>query len=229
MGYLLGGMRYVFGEKKLRPYVWGPMLLAAIAFVVITILAYFWLTPLTQDLMARIGLDRAYSWILGEVAFWIIWWLLSATLYLGLAGILSSFLWEKLSREIERLEGTLPNPDAKVGCGGTVYDTAIRAFVSLGVAIATLLLGWLCFGAVGIVFTGWLGALDYTSCAFARRGLLIDRQFSAIRQCRGWKDFALGAGVIALFPFLNILLLPVLVAGGTLMCAKGWKSPQDRR
>ena len=196
------------------------MAIAALVFVAITVLAYFWITPLAQDWIARAGIDRAYSSILGSIAFFVLWWFISSILYLGIAGILSSFLWERLSIEVERIEGTLPTSEVKVGCGGTFYDTAIRAVVSIFVALSALFLGWVCFGLVGILLAGWLGLLDYTSCAFARRGILIDRQFKAVLTCRGWKSFVLGAGLIALFPLLNVLLLPGLVAGGTLLVAK---------
>lgn len=220
MFYLLKGIRYVFTERRLRPFVWGPMAIAAVVFVAITVLAYVWITPLAQDWIARAGIDRAYSSLLGNVVFFVLWWFISSMLYLAIAGILSSFLWEKLSIEIERMEGTLPSPEVKVGCGGVFYDTAIRAVISVIVALSALFLGWVCFGVVGLLLAGWLGLMDYTSSAFARRGVLIDRQFGAVFACPGWKSFLLGAGVIALFPFINVLLLPGLVAGGTLLVAK---------
>lgn len=220
MSHLIKGIRYVFTERRLRPYVWGPMAIAGIVFLAITVLAYFWITPIAQDWIARMGIDRAYGSILGSIAFFVLWWLISSVLYLGIAGILSSFLWERLSLEIERMEGTLPNPEVKVGCGGISYDTAIRAVISVAVALSALFLGWVCFGLVGILLVGWLGLMDYTSCAFARRGVLIDRQFKAVLSCQGWKSFLISAGVIALFPLFNVLLLPGLVAGGTLLVAK---------
>ena len=196
------------------------MAIAGIVFLAITVLAYVWITPIAQDWIGRVGIDRAYSSILGSVAFFVLWWFISSMLYLAIAGILSSFLWERLSVEIERMEGTLPTPEVKVGCGGTFYDTSIRAVISVVVALSALFLGWVCFGLVGILLAGWLGLLDYTSCAFARRGVLIDRQFKAVLACQGWKSFLVGAGVIALFPFLNVLLLPGLVAGGTLLVGR---------
>ena len=196
------------------------MAIAAIVFVAITVLAYVWLTPIVQSWIESIGVHRAYSPLLGNIAFIVLWWFASSILYLAIAGILSSFLWERLSLEIERMESTLPVPEVKVGCGGTLYDTTIRAFMSFLVVLSALFLGWVCFGIVGVLLAGWLGLMDYTSCAFARRGVLIDRQFSAVFKCPGWKSFLLGAGVIALFPFLNVLLLPGLVAGGTLLVGK---------
>lgn len=221
MDHILRGMRLVYGERRLRPYVWGPMAFAAGLFVLITILAYFWLTPWVQEWLGRVGIDRAYGALIGGVAFFIVWWLLSMTLYLGLAGILSSFLWERLSVEIERMEGALTAEPSKVGCGGTAYDTILRTGLSLLIAVLTLATGWLCFGVVGIFLAGFLGLLDYSSCAFARRGVLVDRQWSAVRRCPGWKGFLIGSGFVALFPFVNVLMLPALVAGGTLLCLKG--------
>lgn len=224
MRELLKGIGYVFGERKLRPYVWGPMLIAGAVYVLITILAYVWLAPLVERWIAGIPILGTVSGWAGPLAFVIFWWLVSSILYLGIAGILSSFLWERLSREVEILEGTLPSPESKIGCGATFYDTALRGIVSVVIAVAAILLGWLFFGVVGVVLAGWLGLLDYTSNAFARRGILIDRQFRSVRKLPGWTGFLIAAGVVALFPFLNVLMLPALVAGGTILCGRGWRS-----
>jgi uncharacterized protein involved in cysteine biosynthesis len=218
--HLVRGIGYVFGDRRLRPYVWGPMLAAGAVYLLVTILAYFWLAPWAQDWIGRIPILGYVSGLLGVLAFLIFWWLVSSMLYLGIAGILSAFLWEKLSREIERMEGTLPDPEAKVGCGGIFFDTAIRTGITLVIAFASLLLGWCLFGAVGILLAGWLGLLDFTSCAYARRGMLIDRQLAVVYQCPGWGSFLLAAGVLSMFPVVNVIMLPALVAGGTLLCAK---------
>lgn len=198
------------------------MVLAGAIYIAISILAYFWLAPMAQGWIEGIPLLGNLSGLLGTLAFIVFWWLVSSILYLGIAGILSSFFWERLSREIEILEGTLPSPEAKVGCGGTLFDTAIRGFVSVFVALSTVLLGWLFFGAVGIVFAGWLGLLDYTSCAFARRSILIDRQFGAVYKCKGWGSFLFVSGVISFFPLVNVVMLPVMVAGGTVLCGRSF-------
>jgi len=211
----------VFGERRLRPFVWGPMALAGGLFALISIAAYFWITPWVQEWLSRVGIDRAYGALIGGIAFVVIWWLISMTLYLGLAGILSSFLWEKLSLEIERMEGFAPAESSKVGCGATIYDTILRAIFSLFIAVLTLATGWLCFGIVGVFLAGTLGLLDYSSSSFARRGILVDRQWGAVRRCPGWKGFLVGSGIVSLFPFVNVLMLPALVAGGTLLCLKG--------
>ncbi len=221
MEHILRGIGYVTTRRKLWPYVWGPMFVAALVFIGISILARWWLAPIFSDWIARTGLESLTSGILGQVAFTLLWWLIASMLYVGIAGVLSAFLWERLSREIEILEGTLPNPEARIGCAGTIWDTVIRSGISLFVGIAALLTGWLCFGIPGIVLAGWIGLLDFSSCAFARRGVLIGGQLRRIYGCKGWPGFLIGSGVISLFPLLNVLLLPALVAGGTLLCAKG--------
>jgi hypothetical protein len=114
MRELIKGIGYVFGERKLRPYVWGPMLLAAFVFLAITVLAYVWLAPAVESWIERIPVLGTVSGWAGPLAFFIFWWFISSILYLGIAGILSSFLWDRLSREVEILEGTLPAQEAKV-------------------------------------------------------------------------------------------------------------------
>jgi uncharacterized protein involved in cysteine biosynthesis len=220
MDHLVRGIRLVFAERRLRRYVWRPMLLAAAIFLAITVLAYLWVTPIVQGWIASVGLGGQMSAILGTVAFVLFWWFISSMLFVAIAGLLSSFLWERLSHEVEAMEGLLPHHEVKLGCGAAVYDTTIRGVLSLFVAVAALLLGWACFGIVGLLLTGWLGLMDYTSCSFARRGILVDRQFAAVYRLEGWRSFLIGAGFVSFFPILNVLLLPGMVAGGTLLCAK---------
>jgi CysZ protein len=228
MQAFLQGAAYVFGEPRLRPYVWRPMLVAAVLFVAITVLAYMWIVPWVQDWIQRMGVEATSSQTLGTVLFFVLWWLISSTLYLGLAGLLSSFLWERLSREIEVLEGTLPDPEVRPGCGAAAYDTILRAGLSLAIGIGIVLLGWVCFGLVAAFLAGWLGLLDFTASAYARRGILLDRQIGRARRLPDAKSFLLTTGMIGLFPFFNVLLLPALVAGGTILCAKGESGTQAR-
>jgi hypothetical protein len=146
MEHLLKGIGYVFTRRKLWPYVWGPMVVAAVVFIAISLLARMWLAPVFSDWIGRMGLEALYSGILGQIAFTLLWWLIASMLYVGIAGVLSAFLWERLSREIEILEGTLPEKEARIGCLGVTYDTLIRSGISLFVGIAAFVTGWLCLG-----------------------------------------------------------------------------------
>jgi uncharacterized protein involved in cysteine biosynthesis len=45
-------------------------------------------------------------------------------------------------------------------------------------------------------------------------------QFGRVFRLRGWLTFLLLGGLLTLLPFINVLLLPVMVAAGTIMVAK---------
>lgn len=49
------------------------MALAAGLFVLVTVLAYTWLTPWVQNWLTRIGIDGAYAALIGGIAFFVIW------------------------------------------------------------------------------------------------------------------------------------------------------------
>jgi uncharacterized protein involved in cysteine biosynthesis len=64
-----------------------------------------------------------------------------------------------------------------------------------------------------------IGLLDYTAPAFLRRGLTLGPQWARLRHGfdRDTAAFALVAGLLSLVPLVGVLLLPGLVAGGTLL------------
>ena len=71
-----------------------------------------------------------------------------------------------------------------------------------------------------LLIAGYVATLDVTASAFARRGFLLKAQRKRFFQLKGWPVFLLIAGVFTLLPFVNAILLPILVAAGTLMVAR---------
>jgi uncharacterized protein involved in cysteine biosynthesis len=91
---------------------------------------------------------------------------------------------------------------------------------AFGILLLALITGWMFLGAVGIVLVGWLGLHDFTAPASMRRGEPLWIQIRTVYQSKGWFGFLVCAGICASIPFVNIVLLPSLVAGGTLLRAR---------
>jgi CysZ protein len=217
MGHFFRGLALVFGDARLRAFAWKPLLQAGVLFAALLVLGGFLLVPWIAGWLEGLGLASVLAGLLGSGVFVAVWIWLGGTLYVALAGILSSFLWDKLSDEIEvRAGSTLVRKKLPVSL--IVRDTMSRACFSAAIAILALLFGWWCV-PVAVLLVGWLGLLDYTSCAFLKRGLAFGAQFGRVFRCRGWAGFALVCGIVSLVPLVNLLLLPAMVAGGALMVA----------
>lgn len=220
MGYIVDGIRIVFGDRRLWPFLWRPWVLSGVLFTVVLVAGYLFWLPQAGALASRLGLPEWVGATLGTFLYAVVWFFASGVVFLFLAGILSSLLWDDLSKQVElRVTGRFA--DRAPGCAGQAWDTLIRLPFAGFIALSTLLLGWTCLGFTGIVLAGWLGLYDYSACAYVRRGLLFPSQFFRAMRSRAWLGFALGSGTITLMPFLNVLLFPALVAGGTLLCLEG--------
>ncbi|HTQ11030.1 MAG TPA: hypothetical protein VMI31_13225, partial [Fimbriimonadaceae bacterium] len=96
-------------------------------------------------------------------------------------------------------------------------DGVARGSFALAVTLLSLCCGWLFFGVPAVLFAGFLGLHDYTSAAYLRRGVTFPAQMSPVGKLEGRFSFAIAAGLLTLIPLVNVLMLPCLVAGGTLM------------
>jgi len=81
------------------------------------------------------------------------------------------------------------------------------------IVFATCTGGWL-----GPVLGGILSLFDFTAPYMLRRNLTFGKQWGHVFKLQGWFGFAVFGGIITLIPLVNILMLPVMVAGGTIMC-----------
>lgn len=220
MKIIFEGAKIVFGDRRLWPFLWRPWVLSGVLFLAVLLGGYvFWL-PYAGALAGRLGLPDWVGASLGTVLYAVVWWFASGVVFLFLAGILSSLLWDELSRQVElRLTGTFA--DRAPGCAGQAWDTLVRLPFSAAIALGTLLLGWTCLGITGVLLAGWLGVYDYSACAYVRRSILFPSQFFRVLRSPSWAGFALGSGFITLLPFVNVFLFPALVAGGTMLCLEG--------
>lgn len=187
------------------------MAAAALIYIAAIALCFWLIVPFGERFLQDRGLPAVFA----TYGFWFIAILASSMIYIAVAGILSSLLWEKLSFEVEEL--TNPNPpNIRTGCMTSISDTIGRTVFTAGIGILGLVLG--CFlPLLAVPFVGLLGLHDYTACAFLRRGKPFAKQIGEAFRCRQAFTFTILSGILTLFPLLNLLLLPALVAAGTLM------------
>lgn len=216
----------VFGDRRLWPFVARPWAIGAVLYLVLLIVAG-WAFFGAGDAAARaIGGDNAAAIAVGRGVglsiFVALAFFLSSLAFLTIASLASAFLWEGLSAEVERRLGIEP-PMHRHRWTTLALDGAIRFTLMATIAVASVVAGWFCCGVSGVVAAGVLGLMDFTSPAYLRRNQPVWEQAFAVWGLRGWPGFALGCGLIALVPFLNLLLLPGLVAGGTMLRAQQFR------
>lgn len=201
----------------MRPFLWKPWMWSLVIFLAVLALGYVIWLPVAASLAERWGVASWLGATVGTLLYAVFWFFASGVVFLSLAGLLSSLLWDGLSIAVEKIvRGHAA--DQAPALAGQIWDTVIRLPFVTFIVLATLLLGWSCFGVTGVVLAGWLGLYDYTACAYLRRRVNFIGQFFRVFRNRSWFGFALLSGLVTLIPFLNVLFLPALVAGGTLLC-----------
>lgn len=220
MRFILEGTALVFRTPRLWRFILQPLLIAALAFVFVTAGAYWLIVP---PLNARIGSMIHPGQALGDLLVFFtsglyfgLVVLASGLLFLTFASFFSSAMWSGLSKEVERMT-TGEAVDTKLTFSAIVGDSVSRGMFAIGVTLLSLCCGWTFFGLPAIFFAGYLGLHDYTSAAFLRRGVTFPEQISYTRHLPRRFGFLLSAGLLTLIPVVNVIMLPCLVAGGTLM------------
>lgn len=225
MQEFIRGVRLVYGTKSLRHHVWKPLLLAV---SVVIALLITWLFVATTFLTGWVGglihwaEDASFSVTL--IAAIVLSIILFNPLFLVVASIVSGMRWERLSLECEEFVTSGPVLNHRFSWASSMADLLRRLPISLGAGlIATIMgfvgLGWLGAGLVGLAMT-----FDVTGPAFARRGVQFPGQVGPTFQCRPFVGFWICCWLASLFPVVGVLLLPAMVAGGTLMVAERYPS-----
>lgn len=217
MQFIVQGIGLVFGNRRFWPFVWRPMAISAAILIAIIALGYFLIVPGGERFLAERGLDSWVGASLLRLGYALVWWFLAGVVFASIGGLLSSFLWEGLSLEVEREVNANP-PTHKLQTSELVSDTVSRGIFAFTIFFGTCACFW--FPPAGVLLAAWLCLYDYTASAYLRRGVLFPTQFRRAFGVRGSASFALVSGLLTLVPFLNVVMLPGLVAGGTLMLAE---------
>ena len=220
MRFIVAGTSLILRNPRLWRYILQPLLVGALAFAAVVVVSYVLVVPPLESMLAERlqdeqGFARFGQWLLNGL-FAVLIILTSGMLYLAIVSFFSSMLWEKLSLEIEVMQ-TGRRVETKLPLGKIVSDSLIRGSVAIGIALLSLCCGWVFFGIPAILMAGWMGLYDYTSSAYMRRGVVFVDQPKFVRNLPGRGGFLIAGGLITLLPLVNVLMLPCLVAGGTLM------------
>ncbi len=214
MNYVARGIALVFGQRRFWPYIWRPWLLSAGIFVAIVVLGLAVAVPLGTMALSSMGVA---TWLGGStiiVAYGVALWFLAGIVFTSLTGIMSSFLWEKLSLEVERTVRA-DAPQSSLENSALITDSLIRMSFATLIFCGTAGCFW--FLPMGVALASWLSLYDYTASTYLRRNVTFPVQFRTVFRNKPWPLFSLTCGLLTLIPFVNVLLLPGLVAGATLM------------
>lgn len=205
------------------------MLLGVLVLIAAMVGSYLLIVPrVDAAINAQLnGGIAAFLNVLASLLFFVLFFLSSGFLYLTIVSFLSSMLWEKLSFEVEK-ERTGREVALKHTPSSAIADGLLRGFFALGFALVSMCCGWPLAGIPGVLLAGYVGLHDYTASAFSRRGMLLMDQRQHLRQLPSKGSFVVGAGLLTLFPFVNVLALPALVAAGTLMVIDSERSAKDK-
>lgn len=223
MKYAIEGIKLVFKDRTLWPFVVKPLVFGAFVFALIVVLGFAIVIPSSSGLAAQWGASgESGGWIrglasgFGAILYAVVLWFVSGILFLAITSLCSAFMWERLSEEVER---RLDIRDASVPTSWPVLmaDSLVRMAIAIFVAVASLLTGWMCLGIPALVFAGWLGLYDYTGPSYIRRGKFVWDQAISVYRHKGWFGFLFVGGLLTLAPVLNVVLLPGLVAGGAML------------
>lgn len=218
---ILHGTLLLWRNPRLWGLCVGPLFAAVFLYIALGIGGGMLLVPYLQQWAGKIGPE----W-LGTVGFVAVWIVLFPFLFTLLAGAFAGVIFEPLSLAVEKVvrggSGTAATDAADVAplSGGAAFrDTLARLALSVTLALLSFGLGFV-FGPVpGILAASVIGLLDYTSPIYARRGKTLGPQgrdlFGAFNART--VTFALAAGFVSLIPIVGVLMLPGMVAGGTLL------------
>jgi uncharacterized protein involved in cysteine biosynthesis len=219
MRSFLEAFRLIAGTPRLWRYIVQPLLVSALIFVAVVLLGYFLLVPPIASLIASWGVPLGASNFVGIVVYAIAWFFVAGIVFISLVTLTSSFLWDRLSLEVEeQVMGYAPNrtPPTPV----VLLDSVKRMLMNLSLGLVSL-----CANVIPVAgpvaVSGFVGTLDYTANAYLRRNVLLGSQMRMVYRNPDAASFHVLSGIVTLIPFVNLVLLPVMVAAGTIMVARG--------
>lgn len=226
MRFIWAGTSLVLSTPKLWRFIVQPLLVAILGFAGIAAFSYWLIVPRFVELLRHpfgprhSGVIDVASGLIANLLFAFLFMIVSGSLYLLLASVFSSTLWGRLSLEVELL-ATGKRIEAKLPAGAVARDTVERGFHAFFITLLSICCGWALFGIPSILLAGYLGLHDYTSAAYLRRGVIFPQQRKLVMRLPRYGGFLALGGLLTLLPIVNVLMLPCLVAGGTLMVIGG--------
>jgi CysZ protein len=232
--YPVRGLEILRRHGGLRRYWVPPILLTALSLIVsLTFavryhddaLAMIWQVPAGEGWVA--GLLGALHWVLRVLAL-VLGFAVSVVLTIALANVIAAPFNDALSEQVELRETGQPSAAFSLSrvlrdVGRTLRIELTKLLVYVAVLGPLFVLSWLFPGPGQLAYTVFASlftvvylALDYIDWPASRRGYGM-RQRIAMLKVRPMLTLGFGAAVaVCLFvPLLNLLFMPLAVAGGT--------------
>ncbi len=219
MGHLAEGARIVFGDRRnwryiLIPWIWSLAILLGIMVLGYALLVPWLLGWINERFQTQTGA------LFANLIYILFWIFAAGFVFITITSFTSSFLWDDLSQKVEEKLTGRPAPQSSLKTSRVVSDSLSRGAFAIAMTFASLFCGWLIPIVGPVLIAGWLGVLDYTSPTFIRYNRTVGQQWPVATRMKGWFGFQLLAGALTLLPVVNVLLLPVMVAGGTVMAVR---------
>lgn len=220
----LRGIGLIARTPRLWPLCLGPLIGIFALYVLLGIIGGLLLVPRLETWLSALPNSGTYL-IAIEIVALLLWLVLFPFLFVLLGGVLFGLVFEPLSRAAEEIvlgRDAVNRVDAAPSLtkGQLFRDTAARLALNGTLALGAFLFGFVLGPIPGILAAATIGLLDYTSPAYLRRGVTLpaqSRQLFFQRPNAATFTFGLVAGLLSLIPVVGVLLMPGLVAGGTLL------------
>ncbi|MES2462388.1 MAG: EI24 domain-containing protein [Armatimonadota bacterium] len=217
----LRGIGLIARTPRLWPLCLGPLIGIFVLYLLLGGVGGLLLVPRLETWLSSLPNNGLFL-IAAEVLAVLLWLVLFPFLFVLLGGVLFGMIFEPLSRATEEivLGGSRPQTASPLTAGQLFGDTIARLALNATLGVGAFLLGFVLGPIPGVLAAATIGLLDYTSPAYLRRGVTLSpqsRQLFFRRPNAATVTFALVAGLLSLLPVVGVLLMPGLVAGGTLL------------
>ena len=228
-GYVGKGLRYLAPRPALYPWIIAPILLTLGMLAGAWYASWAWTPWLVNLLLPRPpGPGFAQNLWNGFALLMVLWVFATTALVLyGLFGALGAPFYDRLARAVEIEEGGTSVEDWRselryvwrsIGHSLLAGFLWIAAMVALAGLNLIPVLGTVLELVGSVVVTSFFLAREMTDGAMSRREYDFAHKLRIIAAER-WTmlGFGMATGALLLVPFLNLLLIPVSVVGGTLL------------
>lgn len=198
----------------------GPLLVSLGLYLGVIIAAYLTVVPQISLWFEHWNAPRILALLGANLVYGILLFFGSGILFLALAAFCCSMLFDRLSSEVEGLIGNTVRP-VRLGCGRMALDTGMRLVALCAVSLIGFGCGWLFAGLGPVVVAALFSLWDYTAPFYLRRGVTFGAQSARAFRLPGKAGFMAIGGLLSLVPIVNVLMLPAMVAGGTMLACDG--------
>ncbi len=220
------GVNWLKQHPKYLFVVFVPMIIS----IILVGFLYGLFLSYDEWVFAMILFDKPEAWwALGiyyilKFLLYIVFFVLGMVSCYLLANIIASPIYEYVSLAVESQVTGKPAPDISLMESLKLIGEELKKVLFiLGVSILLLFIPIL--NVISILVTAFLVGWDQFDYPLARRGWGFGERLGFVFK-NGWS--VMGLGLWLMIPFVQILLAPLAVVGGTLLCIEALKNHEDK-